>query len=234
MLQGCSQLLLDMPLSPLKAPVSMCCIRVVRRSAKRHGARRMCFGDSAGKRCIDIAGHTARLMQAYMDATAATESYTIAWQRIAPTSSKPRCAMITCLRHFSDGLLPCKYQAVCPYVARMALHVPHTRRQSMTFRGCGSCRLPKWIIISTQEISAESICSGGDGAAAVCIVCDPRGAQLPSSSDALFAADEDQLTKLLAAHDADFTLCVVPADRVFKVCRSIVLTEAATCRTHFS
>ncbi len=57
----------------------------------------MCYGDSAGKRCIDITGHSARLVPAYMDAAAAAESYTTAWQRIALTTSKPpRCAVTTC------------------------------------------------------------------------------------------------------------------------------------------
>ena len=83
------------------------------------------------------------------------------------------------------------------------------------------CRKATWIIISTHEVSADNICSGGDGAAAVCIVCDPRGAQLPPSSDSLVAADEHQLMELLAAHDADFTLCVVPPDRVPEVCWTI-------------
>ena len=103
------------------------------------------------------------------------------------------------------------------------------RVTSVTFLGYDSCRMAKWIIISTQEISADSICSNHDGAAAVCIVCDPRGAQLPSSSGALIAADGGQLTKLLAAHDADFTLCVVPPDTVSKVC-CIILPAAKLAR----
>ncbi len=94
-------------------------------------------------------------------------------------------------------------------------------------------RTAKWIIISTQEMSADTICSTtkSDGLAAVCIVCDPRGAQLPTSSHALVAADEGQLTKLLAAHNADFTLCVVPPDRASEVWCSISLTAAQVCRT---
>ena len=77
----------------LKATLSKCCMCVLRRSAKRHGARRMCYGDSAGKRCIDMTGHSARLVQAYENAAAAAQSYTTAWQRTPFNTSKPRYAM---------------------------------------------------------------------------------------------------------------------------------------------
>ena len=84
---------------------------------------------------------------------------------------------------------------------------------------CDSCRLARWIIISTQDQGAADICSAtsGDETAAICIVYGSRGAKLSPSSGALVAADEAQLTALLAAHDADFTLCVVPPDSVSEV-----------------
>ena len=83
-------------------------------------------------------------------------------------------------------------------------------------------------------MSADNICSETDGAAAAaafCIVCDPRGAQLPPSSETLVAANEHQLMELLTAHDADFTLCVVPLDRASEVCCSSNLLAAETYQT---
>ena len=68
------------------------------------------------------------------------------------------------------------------------------------------------LIISTEEMTAADICSTTEDTLpdVTCIVCDPRTPPRPASGDALVAADEGQLTALLAAHDADFTLCVVP------------------------
>ena len=82
------------------------------------------------------------------------------------------------------------------------------------------CRPAKWIIISTQDLSAANICSfaHNDSPEITCIVCDPRGAPLSPSCTALVAADEAELTALLAAHDADFTLCVVPHDGASQAC----------------
>jgi len=52
-----------------------------------------------------MTGHTARLVQAFTQAAAAAESYTTVWQRIASTTSKPRFAITTCLRHFWGGIM---------------------------------------------------------------------------------------------------------------------------------
>ncbi len=67
------------------------CRVVLRRSAKRSGARRMCYGDSGGKRCTDVSGHATRPCRASADAPVTSESYTTSWQRIALINASARC-----------------------------------------------------------------------------------------------------------------------------------------------
>ena len=69
--------------------------RVIRRSAKRFGLRRMCYANSAGIRCMTVTGLVTRPARASLDTRSASESYTTTWQRIALTRSKPRCAILS-------------------------------------------------------------------------------------------------------------------------------------------
>ena len=80
----------------------MVCRCMFCRSAKRHGARRICYGDSAGQRCVDMTGHAMRRVQAAMDTVTAAESYTTTWQRIALASLTPRCVTIHGMRHYFE------------------------------------------------------------------------------------------------------------------------------------